>query len=328
MLHKKYSLRLHKLTNNPKLDKRDDLQTVNRTVGIVLGVLLGVFLVTALISLYIWRCTCTQRRHWSRSRPAPRHRRLRKLLAKGTSQTISSRDEGRAGEPGGYGGPGGRGRPGGRGQRIVGVESSLNDNARRDDGGDSAVRGQNIDGSFGAVQGGPGIGGSAYGGEGGQGGNGGHGGVGGCGGNGGQASARAEAYASVYTLFMCCVQTPPKKKGPKGRPPYWVGAPGPPGPPGRPEIGRPWPGMPGPQGTGGGGEHGLPGDQGIQTIIVEGGAGSGGIATGGKGGYGGRGGLGGNGGQGGRGGQGTAHASASTPIHPGLMCCVLVRTYP
>lgn len=335
VLHKKYYPHLHKSTNDPKLDKRDDLQTVNRTVGIVLGVLLGVFLITALISLYIWRCTCTQRRHRSRSRPTPRHRRLRKLLAQGTSKNISNRDEGSAGQPGGQGGPGGRGQPGGEGERIVGG-TSLNDETRRDDGGDSASRGQStsgtqehrFDGNLGAMRGGPGIGGSAHGGQGGQGGqggDGGQGGTGGRGGDGGRASAHAEAYASVYTLMMCCVPVPSlcnpldwlcgcaaKKRGAPRGPRGHRGLPGRDG----------LPGVPGPQGL-----PGLPGPP-QQSIRIEGGFGGGGSAGGGQGGHGGRGGLGGNGGQGGRGGQGTAHASASTTIHPGLMCCVLVRTYP
>lgn len=66
----------------------------------------------------------------------------------------------------------------------------------------------------------------------------------------------------------------------------------------------------------------------IPTLIVKGGSGGGGNAAGGKGGLGGRGGLGGKGGQGGAGGESNADASASTPIYPGLLCCVLVRRYP
>lgn len=50
MLFKKYPLHSHIFASDHKLDKRDNLQTVNSTVGIVVGVLLGAFFIIALIS--------------------------------------------------------------------------------------------------------------------------------------------------------------------------------------------------------------------------------------------------------------------------------------
>lgn len=260
------------------------------------------------------------------------------LLTTRTSQTMSIRGEGHAGHPGGEGQPGGRGQAGGKEERVVREGPSTNDQTRHYDSGNSAVRGHGMNGTqdrqsegdIPGVRGGAGTGGSAHGGHGGQGGSGGHGGVGGSGGDGGRASARAEAYASVYTFMMCCVQTPPKQKAQRPRPTLGSvssGATGPASPPDGPIVGAV------PEGW-----QGLPGEDGRQAedrlrreyetrIYALGGTGRGGHAGGGRGGHGGRGGLGGRGGQGGTGGQGSAHASASTPIYPRLMCCVLVRPY-
>lgn len=314
-----------------KLDKRDDLQTVNRTVGIVVGVLLGVFLIIVLVSLYICRCTCMQRHYRSRDRPIRRHRRLRMDPSHWTSQTISSRGEGRSGELGLDGRPGWPGGPGGNGEGVVGGKSFLKDKIFRYDSDNSAVRGSSINekqdnGNSHTPHGGTAIGGSAHGGLGGQGGSGGQGGAGGCGGPGGRASARAEAYASVYALMMCCVQVPRKSTKGRTHPTILPSPPGPIGPQGVPPPQHHMPPplhMPPPHP-----QHGpMYGGGGTHIDRIEGGVGSGGNADGGKGGHGGAGGLGGRGGAGGLGGHGSAHASASTPIYPGLMCCVLVKRY-
>ncbi|KAI6088378.1 hypothetical protein F4821DRAFT_234417 [Hypoxylon rubiginosum] len=295
--------------------KRDSTPVSDHTVGVIVGAVLGTFLVIAVVLLCLYHPTMHSHRR-SRRR-SPYHLGRFKLFLSGT-KAITRHEEGGRGNPGGDGNVGGAGQRGGAGGEWRGddAERRAYQVSDPDNGLDRLGDGK--------YMGGTGIGGSARGGNGGNGGEGGPGGVGGCGGDGGNANIRAKAYASVYTLMMCCVFQSPRKgsrfpTGPVSHPPGGLGLPGPAGPPGLPGL----PGPVSPPGPGGGPI--LPGPPGPPGVIVGGGAGSGGIAYGGGGGLGGEGGHGGVGGKGGMGGQAKAHVSASTPLYPMLMCCIFVN---